>query len=126
MSLVHLKNKNNGVAYVSESTGYWDKEKQQARNHRKCIGKLDPVTDELISSKKNENEDNESSLPIKRRPLPSVSCQINFYRATYIFDAIADKLGITEDLKQCFPVTYMQILSIAYYLILEDRNPMSG
>jgi transposase len=29
------------------------------------------------------------------------------------------------DLKQCFPNTYKQILSIAYYLILEDKNPLS-
>ncbi|MCD6211358.1 MAG: hypothetical protein J7J02_00105, partial [Sulfurovum sp.] len=33
--------------------------------------------------------------------------------------------GIRDDLKRCFPDTYKQILSIAYYLILEDRNPLS-
>ena len=27
-------------------------------------------------------------------------------------------------MKQCFPSTYRQILSIAYYLILEDKNPL--
>ncbi|MDP1007466.1 hypothetical protein, partial [Klebsiella pneumoniae] len=32
---------------------------------------------------------------------------------------------MTEDLKTCFPESYRQILSIAYYLILEDRNPLS-
>lgn len=52
MSLVYLKNKRNGVTYVYESSGYWDKEKQQARNKRKCIGKLDPVSGELILSKR--------------------------------------------------------------------------
>ena len=52
MSLVYLKNKKNGVTYVYESSGYWDKEKQQARNIRTCIGKLDPVTGEIIPSKK--------------------------------------------------------------------------
>ena len=35
-----------------------------------------------------------------------------------------EKLGITDDLKKCFPQTYKQILSIAYYLILEENNPM--
>lgn len=29
------------------------------------------------------------------------------------------------DLKHCFPHTYKQILSLAYYLILEDANPLS-
>jgi transposase len=32
---------------------------------------------------------------------------------------------VTEDLKTCFPESYRQILSLAYYLILEDRNPLS-
>jgi hypothetical protein len=54
MSLVYLKNKKNGVTYVYESSGYWDKEKQQARNIRTCIGKLDPITGDIIPSKKRE------------------------------------------------------------------------
>jgi transposase len=32
---------------------------------------------------------------------------------------------LIDDLKNCFPDTYKQILSIAYYLILEDKNPLS-
>ena len=39
--------------------------------------------------------------------------------------SIGEKLGIVDDLKKCFPDTYQQVLSIAYYLIMEDRNPMS-
>lgn len=30
-----------------------------------------------------------------------------------------------DDLKNCFPDTYNGILSVAYYLILEDKNPLS-
>jgi hypothetical protein len=52
MSRVLVKNKLNGVIYVYESVGYWDKQKKQARNKRKCIGKLDPATGEIISSDK--------------------------------------------------------------------------
>lgn len=123
MSLVYLHNKKNGITYVYESSGYWDKEKKQARNHRTCIGKLDPVTGEIIPSKKKMAQD--SSLPAKRGPVPSLEYKRSFYGATFLFDAIGDKLGITDDLKRCFPESYKQILSIAYYLILEDRNPMS-
>ena len=57
--------------------------------------------------------------------VPSVVHKRSFYGATYLFDAIGKKLGITKDLKHCFPDSYKQILSIAYYLILEDRNPLS-
>ena len=123
MSLVYLHNKKNGVTYVYESTGYWDKEKQQARNHRTCIGKLDPVTGEILPSKQRLAQD--LSLPAKRGPVPSVEYKRSFYGATYLFDSVGDQLGITDDLKQCFPESYKQILSIAYYLIMEDRNPMS-
>jgi len=122
VSLVYLKNKKNGVTYVYESSGYWDKEKQQARNLRTCIGKLDPVTGEIIPSKKNVIV--EASLP-KPGPVPTLTYNRSFYGTTYLFDAIGEKLGITEDLKRCFPDSYKQILSIAYYLVMEDRNPLS-
>lgn len=121
MSIVHVKNKKNGVTYVYESTGYWDKEKQQARNNRVCIGKLDPVTGEFVPSKRNIG----IAAISHPGPVPVVMCRRSFHGATYLFDAIGEKLGITEDLKRCFPDTYRQILSLAYYLILEDRNPMS-
>jgi transposase len=122
MSLVYLKNKKNGVTYVYESTGYWDKEKQQARNHRVCIGKLDQVSGELIPSKRMTKSEVPSPKP---GPVPATMCSRHFYGATYLFDAIGDQLGITADLKRCFPDSYKQILSLAYYLILEDRNPLS-
>lgn len=124
MSFVHMKNKQNGVTYVYESVGFWDKQKQQARNRRKCIGKLDPKSGEIIPSTKIDLADLLSPAK-KPGPLPANECQRSFYGATYLFDAIGEKLGITEDLKKCFPETYKQILSIAYYLVMEDRNPMS-
>jgi len=47
-----------------------------------------------------------------------------FFGAMYLLDAIGDKLGVTDDLQKCFPDTYAQVLSIVYYLILEDKNPL--
>jgi transposase len=123
MSLVYLKNKKNGVTYVYESSGYWDKEKQQARNRRKCIGKLDPASGEIILSKKSAGD--EEPLPKQRGPVPSLACKRSFYGATYFFDSIGEQLGVTDDLQRCFPESYKQILSIAYYLVMEDRNPLS-
>lgn len=38
--------------------------------------------------------------------------------------SISDKLELTSDLKCCFPATYKMILLVAYYLILEDSNPL--
>lgn len=52
MSLVRMHNKKTGVTYVYESESYWDKEKQQPRNRRKLIGKIDPATGEIIPTRK--------------------------------------------------------------------------
>jgi len=126
VSIVHLKNRKTGVTYVYESTAYWDKEKQQARSHRKCIGKLDPETGEFIPSKKYHIEKELEAL--KKRPpgpVPVAKYTRLFYGATSLFDVIGERLGVGEDLRRCFPASWDSILSVAYYLILEDRNPLS-
>jgi hypothetical protein len=124
MSRVFVKNKQNGVTYVYESVGYWDKQKKQARNKRKCIGKLDPASGEIIPSRKIELADLASAVK-KRGPKPTLESKRRFYGATYLFDAIGEKLGVTRDLATYFPDIHQQILSLAYYLVLEDRNPIS-
>jgi transposase len=47
-----------------------------------------------------------------------------FYGATHLLDQITQKLNIEQDLQTTFPQTYKQILSIAYYLTLEDNSPL--
>lgn len=51
-SIVKMYNKKSGVTYVYESESYWDKEKQQPRNRRKLIGKLDPETGKVVPTAK--------------------------------------------------------------------------
>lgn len=52
MSIVKVYNKKAKVTYVYESESYWDKEKQQPRNRRKLIGKIDPATGEIVPTGK--------------------------------------------------------------------------
>ena len=52
MSIVKVYNKKMDVTYVYESESYWDKEKQQPRNRRKLIGKIDPATGEVVPTGK--------------------------------------------------------------------------
>jgi hypothetical protein len=122
-SIVKQHDKRIGVTYAYESTSYWDKEKGQSRSKRKLIGIIDqetgeikPTTKKKRSSKNLETPAVESSWLYAKR---------SFYGATYLFDCIGKVTGVADDLKTCFPDTYEQILSIAYYLILEDKNPMS-
>ncbi len=122
MAVVYVKNKKNGTTYVYESNNYWDKEKQQSRSKRICVGKLDDAGNIIPSKRFSESH---PEFPIKPGPVSVTQAKRSFYGATHLFDAIGAKLGITKDLKLCFPDAYKQMLSIAYYLILEDRNPLS-
>ncbi|MCR4851787.1 MAG: hypothetical protein K5870_11100 [Lachnospiraceae bacterium] len=68
MAIIKQYHKDTDTTYVYESTSYWDPELKQARSQRKCIGKIDPETGEMIptgkrgrkntaSEEKNSNED---------------------------------------------------------------------
>ncbi len=120
-AIVYQTNKKSGVTYAYESISYWNKDKQQSRAKRKCIGRVDPKTQKIVPTEKRKI----SRKKTKRGPVPVTWTARCFYGATYLFDRIGEATGVTEDLKRCFPESYRQILSIAYYLILEDKNPMS-
>lgn len=124
MSLVYVRNKKNNTTYVYESTAYWDKEKQQSRNTRVCIGKL--VDNEFVPNKQyklqQELEQLRQEIPNLQAPTESAR---KFYGATYLLERIGDHYGITEDLQRCFPDTYKQILSLAFFLVLEENNTIS-
>lgn len=121
-TIVYQTNKKTGVVYAYESVSYWDKEKQQSRARRKCIGRVDPDTQKIIPTRKKPLEIGKRK---KQGPVPVTKISRTFFGATYLFDRIGEDTGVTADLKRCFPDSYQQILSIAYYLILEDRNPLS-
>ncbi len=105
-SIVFQKDKRSGITYAYESV-----------SKRTLIGRVDDRTGEIVPT-----DGRNRKKKAEEGPAPQVVK--SFYGATYLFDAIGRKLGITEDLEQCFPETFKQILSIAYYLILEDKNPL--
>ena len=119
MAIVKQHDKRIGVTYAYESTSFWDSEKKQSRSKRCLIGIVDPITGEIKPTTK------------KKRGTPTeydvswLTANRTFYGATYLLDYIGEVTGVTADLKSCFPDNYKQILSIAYYLILEDKNPLS-
>jgi len=113
LGIIYQKDKRVGITYAYESESYWDKDKKQPRSKRKLIGRVDETTGEIIPTRE------------RKLPLPAPSAKRTFCGATYLFDTLGKELGIWQDLKKCFPQQYAQILSVAYYLILEDRNPLS-
>jgi transposase len=114
----------NGTEYVYEYDSKWDGEKQYTSHNRNYIGKM--VNGVFVPNKKYKlQQELEAATNRPRGPVPSVKSQRLFYGATYLLDSIGKQLGVTGDLRQCFPDLDEKILSIAYFLILEDPKPMS-
>ena len=92
--------------YVYRSVGYWDKQKGQARHHRICLGKKDPKTGEIISSKAFQ---------------PAKGCK-DFGNFHFLY-AIAEQIGLLSVLQEVFPDNWPEILTCAFYEISE-RKPL--
>jgi len=123
-AIIRQHDKRIGVTYAYDSISYWDKDKKQSRAKRKLIGIVDPATGEITPTTKKKRIPKKSANP-SGEAVPWLFAQRTFYGATYLFDCIGDATGVAEDLRRCFPETYTQILSVAYYLILEDKNPLN-
>ena len=122
MAIVYQPDKRSGITYVYESISTWDKEKKQSRSKRKLIGRLDKETGEIVPTDGRMKGEKVPKPPSRIRKDPKYIRL--FYGATYLLDRIGEKLGLTEDLRQCFPDMYKQMLSLVYYLVLEDKNPL--
>lgn len=61
--IVYQTNKKTGVKYAYESVSYWDKEKNQPRSKRKYLGRVDPVTNEIIPSNGRGSHSVETAVP---------------------------------------------------------------
>ena len=122
-AIIYQTDKRTGITYAYQSISYWDKEKKQSRAKRTLVGRVDSESGEIVPTRKKATP--EVMKTKKCGSVPTTHVSRSFYGATYLFDAIGDKLGITDDLKKCFPDTHKQILSTAYYLILEDKSPLS-
>nr|WP_245529388.1 IS1634 family transposase [Methanofollis liminatans] len=123
-AIVYQTDKRSGITYAYQSVSYWDKEKKQSRARRTLIGRVDKESGEIVPTDGRNRKTHDDTVCVKRGSRSAEKVHRSFYGATYLLDAIGEKLRITRDLKQCFPDTYKQILSIAYYLILEDSTPL--
>jgi transposase len=110
-SLIYLKNKKNGVTYVYENISTWNKQKQRSDCKRKCIGKINPVTNEIVPTGKR-------ALGKGEQPAPARASVIG---DCLLFEKISADIGITKTLQQCFPSFWAQILTCAFYLLSEGK-----
>lgn len=133
MSVIFQKDNRSGIIYAYENKSWWDKKKKRSRAQRALIGRVDAKTgvivptDGRVKKKMAEREKAEkaAALAAKRPgPVPAKETRRLFYGATYMFDFFAESLGLKADLQKCFPDAWRQILSIAYFLILENDSPL--
>jgi hypothetical protein len=109
-SVTHHRNKKTGTVYVYSVESYWDKEKKAPRNRQVCLGKLDPITGEVIPSKRRKKkvaESNDDGISVTSRVAgPSL-----------VLDKLTSSLGIEQLLSKCFPDDCDLILSLIYYIV---------
>jgi len=126
MAMVKQLYKRSGITYVYESVSYWNLEKKQPRSKRTLIGRLDPATGKIVPTdgRGKRRAQKEADPVVRKGPISVDRTDRIFFGTTYLLDQIGEVTGLTADLKTCFPNTYKQIQSIAYYLVLEDQNPL--
>ena len=127
MSIVKQLDKRSGITYAYESISRWDKEKKQSRSTRRLIGRVDEESGEIKLTDgrcRKEASGSQKLNKVKRGRVRSLSVSRQFYGATYLLDKIGEKIGVIDDLRVCFPDNYKMIQSIAYFLILEESNPL--
>jgi len=112
-----------GIPYVYEDYHYWDSTKKQIRHKRKYIGKIDEAGNFIpnkvytanMKLKSIEQDKSEKQVAYENR---------TYFGATYLLQAIAEHTGIRKDLEEAFPNSYLKILSLANYLLMESDSPM--
>jgi len=50
-NIVYQQNKKSGVIYAYDNRPYWDSEKKQSRANRKLLGKVDPLTGNIVPTR---------------------------------------------------------------------------
>jgi len=69
--IVRSTDKRSGITYVYRSESYWDKEKKAPRNKRELIGKVDPVTNEIVPTDgRRRNKMNKEQIVASEIQLP--------------------------------------------------------
>lgn len=88
--------------YIYETESYWDKNKQQARQRRKYIGKKDLKSGKIITPRLSNK--------------PKVSRD---YGIVYLLEKISHRLGLTKILNKYFEDDSKAILALVYFMITD-------
>ena len=113
----------NGYVYIDQA--FWNTKTQQSNHVRIYIGKYNGETFTPNKTYYRLEAEYQQNINSSKSVLPGTDkCIRKFYGATYLLDQISMKTGIKEDLHNCFPDLSNQILSLVYYLVLEEGRAM--
>ncbi|MCX6995489.1 MAG: transposase [Chlamydiae bacterium] len=124
ISLVYLKNNLNGPPCFYECISFWNKEKKRSDSNRTCIGKLDPVTGEIIKSKRAKDAESAKAAESALADSAASVAEIKIIGSSILFDHICKDIDLNLVLKRTFPNDWQMILSLAYFLALTGK-PLS-
>jgi len=62
-NIIYQQNKKSGVIYAYEDKPYWDTEKKQSRSRRTLIGKVDPLTGDIVPTRERKVKEQSSQTP---------------------------------------------------------------
>lgn len=113
-SNVYVKNPN-GTTYVYENISYWDKDEKRTKHRRKCIGKVDPVTKQIIQTGKKTDIKPDGALQKNEH------CRVLTIGPALLLDKAAAQTKLDRVLRLIFPEDHEQILMCAYYLASEGK-----
>ncbi|WP_144678103.1 hypothetical protein [Desulfitobacterium sp. LBE] len=68
--------------------------KKQSRAKRTFIGRVDPDTGEILPIGGRGRKNQETTVAVKRGPVPSHQTAGKFFRTTYLFDAIGENSAL--------------------------------
>jgi transposase len=116
--------------YLYESVSYRDKD-GQPRNHRKPIGKIDPITGEPIYKTEYINLMAKKGTPlnisevVQHFTLEQIrKSTVKEYGAFYLYESIARRSSLIKVLKKVFPDKWQQIFTLASYLVSSGEPAM--
>ncbi len=109
--ITHHRKKKTGAVYRYRVESYWDKDKKAPRNRQVYLGRVDPDSGELVSSKQRKN----NATVISSDPSTPVTSKI---AGPYlILEQISKKLKLGHLISQCFGQNALMIQSLVYFLV---------
>ena len=112
----------NGTTYVYLNESFWDRDARKTRHKRKCVGKLDPATLEIVPTSRARAGSQDLGPEALPAAYAQASCRARILGPSLLLDKAARETGLLEDLKEVFRAgDALKILSCAYFLASENK-----